>query len=274
MAVRNDPGGDYGSGVGGNSGGSFDDWLNSWLSPGDSGDPNYPGNPNYDLYHPSKPGTSSGGSNSGGGGAAVPGAGAGASGLGSLAGIAGLASKIATLLGGTAAGLDQGRIESTLLNQQQARAQADIFNTRMRAALAGPRLSAEDVARGDVMANEQPFQFDGGTRMSGNIPIPTHTGGPGPQNFGPNTRAAGQALSNQGLSRITSPAFDLPTPPVLPPIEQAGLGTNILRGASAGSGLLGFILNYLGQHPSNQTTGGTNLPRYIDPTDTSLDNIG
>ena len=273
MAVRNDPGGDYGSGVGG-SGTSFDDWLNSFLHPGDLGDPNYPGNPNYQ----GKPSGASGGSSNGGGagvpGAAGAGAGAGAAGtLGTLAGITGLARQISQLLGGTANGLDQGRIESALLNQQQARAQADIFNTRMRAALMGPRMSAEDTARGDVMANEQPFAFDGGTKMVGNIPVPTHTGGPGPQNLGPNSRAAGQALSNQGLSRINSPAFDLPTPPVLPPIDTAGLGTNILRGASVGSGILGLILPYL-LNQSNQTTGGQNLPRYIDPNDTSLDNIG
>jgi hypothetical protein len=169
-----------------------------------------------------------------------------------------LAGQLAPLLAGMAGGRQQDRVNSALLNQSQARAQADIFNTRMNAALRGPRMAAQDAAFGDTMANVQPFSFTGGTHQVGNIPVPDSTGGLSPANFGSATRQAGQSLATQGASRVTDPAFTLPSPPTLPDLPQGNAYDSILGSGAQIAALLAILGPYL--TASGRNTTGT-LPR-------------
>lgn len=152
----------------------------------------------------------------------------------------------------------QGRVQAGMLNQSQALAAANIYRTQLGAAMAGPTESARSTALGDTMANVKPFEW-GQPNMVGNIPVPTGSGGLTPANFGPNTRQAGADLSNLSASRVNSPTFNLPTPPVLPPIPQqgslssalgtAGLLANALKalnnGGSGGGGNIGDLIKKL-----------------------------
>jgi hypothetical protein len=261
----------------GYGGGTLDDPFYEFYQPPKRTQYDYSGNPIGSSTNPlgDTGGGGGGGGLSSGDDGTVPApapAPAPAGGLGTLGEITYLAGLISRILSGTSTGLANGRIQSSLLNQAQARAAADIYNTQMRAALVGPRMAAEDAARGDVQANIQPFKFTGDTTMVGKIPVPNSTGGPGPQNLGPNARAAGQALSGQALGRVTSPSFNLPAPPVLPPLDTAGTGTSILNGAAASSGILAAILGLLGHNsPSNQTSLG-GLPRTTDSSNPFDDN--
>jgi hypothetical protein len=153
------------------------------------------------------------------------------------------ANDVANVLGSVYGGRAAGREAAAYDNQRQALADASIYNTRMGAALTGPRRSASDAAFGDTLANVQPFSWTGSTQKVGNIPVPQSTGGLGPQNFGPATRKAGQDLATLGASRVNSPSFALPNPPVLPPLPQAGGVDSFLGSASTIAGLLGLANN-------------------------------
>lgn len=178
-----------------------------------------------------------------------------------------LAGQLAPLLAGIAGGRQQDRTNAALLNQSQARAQADIFNTRMSAALKGPRMSAQDAALGDTMANVQPFRFTGSTHQVGNIPVPDYTGGLTPANFGSATRQAGQSLATQGASRVTDPAFALPNPPTLPDLPQGNAYDSILGTSAQVAALMAALGPYLSS--ANRNSTGTPLPRstYYEPND-------
>jgi len=145
------------------------------------------------------------------------------------------------ILAGYGANSAAGRVQEAGINQNQARTAADIYRAQLASALGGPALSAKQTALGDTLANIQPFQFTGRTHMVGNIPVPEATGGLGPQNFGPNTRAAGKALSDRSLARVSSPAFALPSPPQLAPLPTPGLGEKIASGVGLGSSILGAL---------------------------------
>lgn len=148
----------------------------------------------------------------------------------------------------------QGRAQAGMLNQSQALAAANIYRSQLDASLKGPTESARSTALGDTMANVKPFEW-GDPKMVGNIPVPTGSGGLTPANFGPNTRQAGADLSNLSASRVNSPTFNLPTPPVLPPIPTQGglssaLGTagalaNALKAANGSGGDIGKLLSNL-----------------------------
>src|SRR6476619_1240207 len=91
---------------------------------------------------------------------------------------------ISSLLAAYEANKAKGNLAQAGAQQNQANAAANIYRTQSAVALNGPTQSAKSAALGDQMANVQPFSWNGGTQMSGNIPIPTSTGGLTPANFG------------------------------------------------------------------------------------------
>lgn len=153
----------------------------------------------------------------------------------------GTAGDIGQILAQIAAARAQGRVQQAGVQQNQARAAADVFDTRMRAALTGPATEARQVARGDTMANIQPFAWSGDTKMVGNIPVPQSSGGLTPANFGPATRQAGRDLATVAGSRVTSPVFNLPEPPKLDPLPESGLLDSLLNAGGAGGALAGAL---------------------------------
>lgn len=157
-----------------------------------------------------------------------------------------LAGDLGSILAKMAADRAAGRVTEAGVNQNQGRAEADIFRTRMASAIGGPAAEAKNTALGDTLANVQPFSWTGDTKMVGKIPVPQATGGLTPANYGPNTRAAGAALSTQSLGRINDPAFSLPKPPVLAGLPQSGALDSILGTA----GGLGSLLGALGKNGS------------------------
>ena len=84
---------------------------------------------------------------------------------------------LAAIVAAIGKGRADGRVTEADVNQNQARAEADIFRTRMEAALKGPSMEARSAAIGDTLANVKPFAWTGGTSMVGNIPVPLSNGG-------------------------------------------------------------------------------------------------
>lgn len=256
--IRNDTGSDFYPGGGGSP---YYNWWDRYLSPGDLGDKN---DPNSRTAPPAAKGGGGVPTGATSAGPAAAGTTTGSQ-LGTLGGVSSVlaaAQKAAALLSGLSAGRADARNAAGVANQNQARAAADIFNTRMNAALKGPRMSAEDAVRGDTMANLQPFEFTGDTKMVGNIPVPQSRGGMNPSVLGPNSRAAGASLSQLGASRVNSHSFDLPDAPVLPDLPQAGTGDSVLNNAA----LIASLVSIFGPSVTsllrtNSQTTGRPLPR-------------
>lgn len=148
---------------------------------------------------------------------------------------------IAEVLAKMAANRADARVTQGDAQQRQANAEANIYRTQSDVALKGPTMSAKSAAQGDQMANIQPFSWTGDTSMSGNIPIPQSTGGLTPANFGPSTRKAGADLASLSASRVSSPAFNIPKPPVLPPLPESSGLDSILGTAGALGSLAGAL---------------------------------
>lgn len=162
------------------------------------------------------------------------------------------AGSIADVLAKIEAGRATGRQAQGDAQQRQALAEANIYRTQADVALKGPLQSAKAAAQGDQMANIQPFSWTGGTSMSGNLPIPQSTGGLSPANFGPATRKAGADLATLSANRVSSPDFNIPKPPVLPPLPESNGLDSILSTASG----LGSLAGALGKAASG---GGGDL---------------
>lgn len=156
------------------------------------------------------------------------------------------AGDIGSVLSAIEAARAKGRIDQGDAQQRQALAAANIYRTQADVALKGPEQSARSAALGDQMANMQPFAWTGGTSMSGNIPVPQSTGGLTPANFGPATRKAGSDLATLSANRVSDSAFNIPKPPVLPPLPSSNGLDSIL--GTAGS--LGSLAGALGKAAS------------------------
>jgi hypothetical protein len=149
---------------------------------------------------------------------------------------------LAAIVAAIGKGRADGRVTEADVNQNQARAEADIFRTRMEAALKGPSMEARSAAIGDTLANVKPFAWTGGTSMVGNIPVPlSNDGGLTPANYGPATRRAGQTLANLSADRVNDPAFALPAPPTVAPLPQSGKTDSIINTASTIGSLFGAV---------------------------------
>lgn len=149
-----------------------------------------------------------------------------------MAGILDTAGDIGSVLAALEAARAKGRVDTAGINQNQGRAEADIYRTTMDAALKGPASSARDTALGDTLTNIKPFAWNG-TSMVGNIPVPQGSGGLTPANFGPATRQAGADLSRVAGARVGSPAFNLPAQPKLAPLPTSSGLDSVLGSASS-----------------------------------------
>lgn len=172
-------------------------------------------------------------------------------------GILDSAGSIASVLSAIEAARAKGRVDTAGVNQNQANAAANIYRTQAEVALKGPLQSAKAAAQGDQMANIKPFTWTGGTQMVGNLPVPQFSGGLTPDNFGPATRKAGADLAALSANRVSSPDFNIPSPPVLPPVPDSSGLDSILSTA----GGLGSLLGALGKGASG---GGGDIKKLID----------
>lgn len=172
----------------------------------------------------------------GGVGAAAAGAGAvgaagGAGGIGSILGTAG---KVGTALSSIAGGLQQGRQQQTVDQQNQDRNQISAAQVNLGA----PDKRIASSVKGDILSNAKDFSY-GAPTMVGNIPVPSSTGGLRPSIFSPNTKALGSLVSSQALGNETA---DGGNPVQLTPIPQASGLSNIL-GTAGIVGQLGSLLS-------------------------------
>lgn len=138
--------------------------------------------------------------------------------LGSIGKFADPLRDLGTELTGAGAGLASGRRYDA-----DANARAANFN------LSAPSARASQVARGDIMAANIPQSTASGSGRDIQF-----SGGVGPQLFGPDTQAAGEAMKRQAMQALLS-GSDRLNP------SQAGAGENILAGAGLGANVLGTL---------------------------------
>lgn len=183
------------------------------------------------------------------GAASAAGAGGSTSILGTIAKFAGfdpknpmsyldLAGKIGNPLGAAAKGAADARLTQAGVNQRQDQLEQQRYGNQItgaKFALTAPQQRASNSVKGDILANASDFAW-GAPTMSGNIPIPSSTGGLRPSLFSGNTRALGQQMSSDALAGAKAGTDNLPVPG-LTPLPEAGLGSDILTTAGAIGGL-------------------------------------
>lgn len=104
------------------------------------------------------------------------------------------AGKIGRVASGYAANAASGRVQQAAMQQRQDQNALDAATL----ALKTPGARMGNAVRGDILANAQPFAFNG-TRMMGDIPVPTSTGGLSPALFSAATRSLGATVPQQML---------------------------------------------------------------------------
>lgn len=151
--------------------------------------------------------------------------------------ILGTVGKVGTALSSIAGGLQQGRQQQTVDQQNQDRNQI----TAAQVNLGAPNTRMGSAVRGDILSNAKDFSY-GAPTMVGNIPVPSSTGGLRPSIFSPQTKALGSLVSSQALTNETA---DGGNPVKLTPIPQASTGANILGTAGIFSQFAGLLSPYL-----------------------------
>lgn len=207
-----------------------------------------------------------------------------------LSKILGIAGGVAPVLGGMAAGRQQGLMNEDLSSQSRDR------NALQRAALANqygltstqmgnanaqqgyenqmsqakyrmdaPSIRAEQARKGDLLANVQDVSVS-----HPRAAIAHFTGGLRPSALGPNAREAGRLLSSGAVDAMrsgeqlpTSPEFSAAPPPMIPNLStapQSGILDKILSVAAPASALAGAVQPYFNrQNPffeRNQANAG------------------
>lgn len=161
--------------------------------------------------------------------------------------ILGTVGKVGTALSSIAGGLQQGRQQQTLDQQNQDRNQIQAAQVNLRA----PSDRAAQSVKGDILSNAKDFSY-GAPTMVGNIPVPSSTGGLRPSIFSPQTKALGSLISSQALGSETA---DGGNPVKLTPIPQASTGANILGTA----GIIGQLAGLLSPFTRPGTTAIPNV---------------
>lgn len=194
-------------------------------------------------------GPSTYGSSAGGGGGILSQAGNILSNGQGIRGYLDTAGQIGDALGGLSRGRQQGRIDETNATQGQDRnalyrynaqlGQADMDLKRKNYTLDAPGKRASNSVRGDILANAQDVSIG----LPSTIPQTTISGGLRPSMFSANTRALGGEMSSQALaSQQAGDTFsDLPAPPELTPLPQAGKTDSILNSAAGIASLLSSL---------------------------------
>ncbi len=138
---------------------------------------------------------------------------------------------LGSALSSTSMGRAQGRIAEGLQNQNQARAQVDLYNSELNA----PAKIASNAVRGDILSNAH----DVNIAAPSTIPVPKITGGLHPDMFSPETRATGVGLRSNALASAGN--LTPVTPPVLPPLPEAGTLDSILNTGSSVANISGSV---------------------------------
>jgi len=187
--------------------------------------------------------------------------------LSTLGQIANIAQGVAPLLGGLSAGRAQGQqddadMERVGATTQQglATAQNNALLAEMQARIAASganqeqaRGQVQDTARGDMLSNVQDARFGD----TGRVKVQHMTGGVRPSALGPNARAAGGMLSNQGLAGLQSQDDEITAPDFntdLPEYERPGEPTLLDKVLGVAGPAVG-ILGALGGQQSGQGQG-------------------
>lgn len=150
----------------------------------------------------------------------------------------GVAGKIGDALGAAGQGAANGRVTQAGITQREDQLAQQQYQNQLagaKFALAAPQERASNSVKGDILSNAKDFAW-GAPTMSGNIPIPTSTGGLRPSIFSDNTRALGAQMSSDALAGAKSGADNLPVP-ALTPLPEAGTGSSILTTAGIIGGL-------------------------------------
>lgn len=154
-------------------------------------------------------------------------------------GIWDLLGNLGSVFGGYGAASQQGRETQASMQQNQDRLAQQRYGNQLQAAqlnLTAPQVRAAQSVKGDILANAQPFQWTGQTRMVGNIPVPQSTGGLSPALFSDNTRSLGRLLSAGAVGQQgVNDGRAIEAPPELTPLPRAGAG-------SKASGVIGTLL--------------------------------
>jgi hypothetical protein len=159
------------------------------------------------------------------------------------------AGQIGQVLGDYAGGRQADRVAETGLGfaadrnaQDRYRNQlgeADMDLSRKNYTLAAPGKRASNSVRGDILANARDVSIN----LPSTIPKTTISGGLRPSMFSDNTRALGAEMSTQALAqqRAGDTFTDLPAPPELSAMPQAGKTDSFLNTAAGISALLGAL---------------------------------
>lgn len=153
---------------------------------------------------------------------------------------------------GIAGGRAQGRQQETDNLLRESLAQNGRYRNQLDAAqlnLQAPGQRASQSVKGDILANAQPFQWTGGTKMVGNIPVPQSSGGLSPSLFSDDTRQLGRALSSGALQgQTTNGGQAIAPPPNLPQMPQGNAADSILSLV----GQIAPFLSLIGQYQKPQ----------------------
>lgn len=165
---------------------------------------------------------------------------------------------IGAVSSGVAGGRAQGRQQETDNLLRESLAQNGRYRNQLDAAqlnLQAPGMRAQQSVKGDILANAQPFQWTGQTKMSGNIPVPQSTGGLSPSLFSDNTRELGRMLSEgarQGQG--TNGGQVIAPPPDVAEMPQGNAADSILSLVGQIAPFLSLIGSY------NKPPKGTTAP--------------
>lgn len=176
-----------------------------------------------------------------------------------LAALPGLLSGGADIVGGIAGNRAKGKLldaqtagQTTSTNNQ---ALLDQFRSQMEAGKYGMSMAsgrADQARMGDILANVQDVHAD---HPRANV---VHfSGGLRPSLFGPNTRSAGQSLSNMGASQIGKDQVTAPTMGMAPGIAPSGILDKILGVAGPALSIGSLFANQ--QQPKPQAPGRSGL---------------
>lgn len=175
-----------------------------------------------------------------------------------LGGATGALGALGGVASGVSAGRQQGRESEATFQQRQDQLGQSRYQNEMDAArlnLQAPQMRASQAMRGDILANAQPFQWTGDTRMVGNIPVPQATGGLNPGIFSEDTRSLGRLLAARALQGQQTNGGDVVgLPPELTPLPQAGKVDSILNAIGQIAPFVSLIPRMGGQGQGGSTS--------------------
>ena len=134
-------------------------------------------------------------------------------------------------VGGALSSLSAGQATGRNLDNQANIGYANAQNSLYNSELAAPGKVAGNAVRGDILSNAKDVSLS----APSDIPVPQISGGLRPSMFSDTTRQLGKNIT----ANAAATPLPTPTPPTLQPMETAGLGSDLLNGASTVANLVG-----------------------------------